>query len=63
MLKRTGLDYIVYVNTGVGKRQPESLFEIIGDLDLSKMIKHNHLKISINGEEYWIPFIKGNKVK
>lgn len=38
--------------------RPDSFINITGLVDLSEMIKDNHLKIIINGEEYWIPFVK-----
>lgn len=45
--------------------RPDAFYNITGIADLSEMIQNNHLKMMINGEEYWIPFVKkirkGNK--
>jgi len=38
--------------------RPDAFIEIIGVVDLSEMIQDNHLKILINGKEYWIPFVE-----
>lgn len=58
MLKRAGIDHIMYVNIGLNNSQPESFITVNGNLDLSKMIQSNHIRIRINDEDYWIPFIK-----
>ncbi len=38
--------------------RPDAFINITGIADLSEMIQDNHLKMVINGEEYWIPFKK-----
>lgn len=38
--------------------EPEAFIKIIGKTHLNKMIQDNHLKMLINGKEYWIPFIE-----
>jgi len=38
--------------------KPDAFYNITGIADLSEMIQDNHLKMLINGEEYWIPFVK-----
>jgi len=54
----TNIDEIIYRGFGISKAQPEALITINGNLDLSKMIQSNHMRIRINDEDYWIPFIK-----
>ena len=54
----------VQINDKTGIWQPETFINITSKkINLSKMIRHNHLKMLINGEEYWIPFIKGQNKK
>jgi len=49
----------VQINDKTGIWQPETFINITSKkINLSKMIRHNHLKMLINGEEYWIPFVK-----
>lgn len=40
--------------------RPDAFINITGIADLSEMIQNNHLKFIINGEGYWIPFVKKN---
>ena len=58
--EKTG-GYVIAINfTGecVKNYRPDALYNITGIADLSEMIQDNHLKMMINGEEYWIPFVK-----
>ena len=61
--EKTGGDVIRVDFKGecVKNYRPDAFIRITGEVDLSEMIKHNHLRLIINGEEYWIPFIKGQK--
>ena len=62
--KKTG-GYVIQINfegENVKDYRPDAFYNITGIADLSEMIKHNHLKMLINGEEYWIPFVKGQKI-
>ncbi len=38
--------------------RPDAFYNITGIADLSEMIQDNHLKMIINGKEYWIPFVE-----
>lgn len=53
--------YVISINfegEKVKNYRPDAFISITGVADLSEMIKDNHLKMLINGEEYWIPFVK-----
>ncbi len=49
----------IHINDKTGIWQPETFININApSINLSKMIKDNHLRMKINGKEYWIPFVE-----
>ena len=53
--------YVIQINfegENAKDYRPDAFLNITGVADLSEMIKDNHLKMLINGEEYWMPFVK-----
>jgi hypothetical protein len=53
-------EHVIDIQIKKGIWQPETFINITANkVNLDKMIKNNHLRMKINGESYWIPFIKG----
>jgi len=49
----------VQIKDETGIWTPETFINIVAEKsNLSEIIKDNHLKIVINGKEYWIPFVE-----
>ncbi|GEM_PF-3930187 len=49
----------IQINDKTGVWRPKTFINIKAKaINLSKMIKKGHLRMLINGEEYWIPFVK-----